>query len=255
MLSGFVPRRLVLTELGLWGAARGFLAGREPSLRLDDATRRIFRRFAELLLESVARFIRQLGELAKGRQILERLEPEELEEMAGGAVDQRSPGLVPLAEDAHEIALEQQLQHRTGVDAAHVVHLGPRHRLAVGDDGKRLHLRAREPHRLLLGQVTHERRVLRAGPEHPSACYFVEVHTARRVVLLQLDEELLHLLLRRVRELRELARLDGAVRCEDERLEEPAEVRALEQDVVDPLERLARRCKGRRVEVVTAWQR
>ena len=173
------PRPRAARGLGLGGAARGVLG-----------------RLAELVLERLARLVGELGELAQRRQILERLQPEELEEVARRAVNQGPSGLVALAEDAHEIALEQELQHGAAVDAAHVVDLGTRDRLPVRDDRERLDLRAREAHGLLLREVADERRVLRARAEDPAAGHLVEVHAARRVVVLQLGEELLHLLLR-----------------------------------------------------------
>ncbi len=60
-------------------------------------------------------------------------------------------------------------KHRTAVDAADVVDLGPRDRLAVGDDRQRLQHRARQPLRLARDQPRHPGRVVGVGPQVPAA--------------------------------------------------------------------------------------
>ncbi len=191
------------------GAAPG-----NTSPRVASATRR------ESSLSSV-------NSLRVGR-ILQRLEREEREERGRRSVEQRPPGLVLLAEDAHQVALEQELQRGAAVDAANVVDFRARDRLAVGDDGERLQLRARQPHGTLARELADERRVLDARAVEPAAGDFVEHDAARRVRLLELRQRLAHLLDGRRRQPGELTRLHGPVAREHQRFEKTAQVRARE---------------------------
>ena len=159
----------------------------------------------ELLLDRATTVLVELGELAQGGQILQRLQPEQLQERRARAVEDRPARLVLLAEDADEIALEQQLEHRAAVHAADVVHLGPRDRLPIRDDRERLDLRTREAHRLLARHVSHERRVHGARAEDPAAGDLVELYAATLVLFAQLLEHLRDLPRRRARELADLS--------------------------------------------------
>src|SRR5262249_3160369 len=145
---------------------------------------------------------------------------EEFEKRRRRSVKKRTPRLVLLSEDLHEIALEQELEHRAAIDAANVVDLGTRDRLAIREDRERLHLRAREAHRFLLREIAAERPELRVRSEEPTAGDFVELHAARRKFALQLRENRARFFQRRARGLRELVRLDRLVAREDERFDE-----------------------------------
>ena len=183
-------------------------------------------RLAELALDDAAGVLVELRELTQCRQIFHRFEPEELQKLRRGSVKQRTTGLVFLPEDADQIALEEQLEHGPRVDTANVVDLGARDGLPVGEDGERLDLRARELHRLLLGEIAYERRVGSARAEDPAARDLVELHAAVRVADLELAKQVLHVLQGRRRRLRQLGRFDRPITREHERLEQPCEVRS-----------------------------
>ena len=83
---------------------------------------------------------------------------------------------------------------------------------------------ARQLHGLLLREVAHERGVGGVGAEDPAAGHLVELEAARRVLRLQLEEDVLHFLRLRRRALGEITRLDRRVAGEDEGLDQPLEV-------------------------------
>ena len=145
-------------SLGAVRARRRRAASRPASDRWTTAARRRARRSDAAVLRLRA----ELLDLAQRRQIGERREPEDLEEAR--ASSRRAigrPGTSRWPGDRAPVALEQAAQHRARVDAAHVLDLGARHRLPVGDDRERLERRARDPQRRALLDLAHERRELR----------------------------------------------------------------------------------------------
>ena len=58
--------------------------------------------------------------------------------------------------DPHQAPLEQAAQDGTGVHAAHVLDLGARHRLLVGDHREGLERSTRQAQRRLRLEVLHE---------------------------------------------------------------------------------------------------
>ncbi len=137
-------------------------------------------------------------EIAQGRQVAQRLQVEELEELDGRAVQQRTPRLLLLAHDLDQLALEQDLEHRAAVDAAHVIDLRARHGLAVGDDRQGLELRTAEPRGLGLKQLLNPLRVVWVRAELEAAGDLPQHDPLRIHVDLQLLERELDLILRRV---------------------------------------------------------
>ena len=85
----------------------------------------------------------------------------------------------------------QQLQRRRRIDAANVVDLGPRDRLAIRDDRERLELRARQAHRPARDQLLHPRRELRPRAELIAARDLLQDQAAVAVILGELRERLL----------------------------------------------------------------
>ncbi len=146
-----------------------------------------------LLLDDLAVLLGELVELAQRGQRGQVLQREELEELAGGAVEDGPARLLLLAEDLDELPLQQRLHHRAAVDAADLLDLGAGHRLPVGDDGQRLERGAGEPLRLHLEEAAGEGRVVGRGAELPAARHLVEHDAARplAVVAGELVERLL----------------------------------------------------------------
>src|SRR5262249_33005997 len=113
--------------------------------------------------------LRELVKLPQRRQILEILQIEELEELLARPVQHRPPRLLLLAEDADEAAVEEDLHGAAAVHAADLVDLGAGDRLAVGDDGEHLELRARELDGLSGDELAHPVGVHRVGAELKAA--------------------------------------------------------------------------------------
>src|SRR5439155_26472600 len=95
------------------------------------------RRHRRFFLDDLARLFRQFLELAQSRQLRQIAQVEQVEKFLRGAVEERPPRLVLLAEDADQLALEERLGDGAAIDAAQVLDLRPRHRLPLGDDCER----------------------------------------------------------------------------------------------------------------------
>src|SRR4029078_4377942 len=67
------------------------------------------------------------------RQLLQRREPEALEELLGGAVLHRAPRDLGPTRHLDELVVQQRAQHRPGLHAADRFDLAAHHRLPVGD--------------------------------------------------------------------------------------------------------------------------
>ena len=156
------------------------------------------------------------------------LQPEELEKVRGRSVKKGPPRLVLLAEDANQIALEEELECRSAVDSSDLVDLRARDRLPVRCNRKRFDLGARQLDRALARELPDERRELNARPKEPTARNLVEHDPASRVVRLQLAQERSDLLERRRGHLGQLTGRHGLVGREDERLEEASKMLACE---------------------------
>src|SRR5690606_9617057 len=97
------------------------------------------------LLENVLRLFAQLGELTQTRQVLERLQTEQLEESGCRAVQHRAPGFVFLSQYLDQLALEQTFDHLPRIDATDVVDFRAGRGLAISDDRESFELRATQP--------------------------------------------------------------------------------------------------------------
>ena len=117
-----------------WGDGRRGVELRSGRLREPDLGEHV----PQLSLHHAARLLGELRELPEGGQVLQGSQPEELQEVRGRSVEQRSTWLVLLAEDADEVPLEEHLQHGAAVHAANVVDLRPRDGLPVCQDGEGL---------------------------------------------------------------------------------------------------------------------
>ena len=116
-----------------------------------------------------AALLGQLAVLAQGRQLAQVVQAEEVEELLGRAVEQRPTDLLALAQDAHQAAVEEQLERRARVDATDLIDLGARDGLAVGDDRQGLELGARQPHRSPGDELLHPRRERRVRAQRVAA--------------------------------------------------------------------------------------
>src|SRR5438477_10384865 len=81
--------------------------------------------------------------------MLERLEPDDVEETHRGAVELRLPGTRAAPDLGDEVAQLEVGKHALAVDASHIFNARPRNRLLVGHYRKRLVRRLREPARNL----------------------------------------------------------------------------------------------------------
>src|SRR5262245_149125 len=92
-----------------------------------------------------------LVQLPVAGEILERREPEALQELLRRAVQERLARELRPPRDPDEPAIDQAPQHGAGLDAADRLDLGLRDRLAVGDDRQRLERRRADALRPGLG--------------------------------------------------------------------------------------------------------
>ena len=114
--------------------------------------------------------LQRLGDLLERRQFLQRAQAEVVEEGPGGGVQRRPARRIAMADDVDPAAALQRLDDlRRHRHAADVLDVAARHRLAVGDDGQRLHHRARIARRLFRLQALDEGLELRPGLEAPAA--------------------------------------------------------------------------------------
>ena len=178
-------------------------------------------------LEERAALFAQVTELLQRGQVREVVEPEELEEVSGGAIQQRAPGLFLAAHHLDELTLAQRVERVARVHAADVIHLGTRHGLAIGHDGQRLDLRTRQAHRLGRHQLPHEGGVARSGAELIPTCDEIQADTALFVVVGQLDEQWANLPERSARRGGQLLLGERLLRHENEALEDGLEARGI----------------------------
>ena len=111
---------------------------------------------------------------------------------AGGAVGHRPAHHLGAPDLLDQSALDQRLHHAIHAHAAHLLDLGARDRLAIGDDGERLQRRLGEARRaeFVADQRLEPGGVFRLGDELPRARHAGEPIAAlgRLVVLRQLFE-------------------------------------------------------------------
>src|SRR6185437_3377018 len=101
----------------------------------------------ERRLQVALHLARHLGpgqEVLDGWQLVQRIEPEALEEEVSGAEEGRLPGSLGVTDHLDVAALLEQSRHALDVDAAQRRDLTARHRLAIGDDGQSLERRRRQ---------------------------------------------------------------------------------------------------------------
>src|SRR4029078_12102322 len=120
------------------------------------------------------------------RQVLQRLEAEELEKSSRGSIQERPACGFLLAEDADEIALEERAKDGAAIHAADVVDVWARDGVAIRDERCALELGAREAHRLLADEIANEGRVRDVRSEGVAARDFFQLDAAARVLGLQL---------------------------------------------------------------------
>ena len=167
----------------------------------------------------------ELAVLAERRQLAQIAEAEEIEKLLRRAVEDRPADLLALAEHADQRAIEQQAERRRRIDAADLVDLGARDRLAIRHDRERLELRARQPHRPARDQLLHPRRVARIRPELIAPRDLLERDSAVAILVGELREGLLEA--PHVADPRQLAKSlerDRPIGGEDQRLDEVPEL-------------------------------
>ena len=91
------------------------------------------------------------------------------------------PGIF-FADDADQIALEQDLEHGAAIDTSDLVNLRSCDGLPVREDGERFDLRAAELYGLELRCVANERGVHGVGAKHPAAGDLLELDAATSVL-------------------------------------------------------------------------
>ncbi len=171
-----------------FGRERGF--GRDPRLlgRKDRRVERVELRVLRALDQKLRRLgqlrdrwpgeagrlpsrsLVELRELAERRQLAQLLQPEEQQEVGGRAVQERPADLLLLADDLHQVPLEQAAKRAPGVHPPNGLDLRFGDRLTVGDDGQGLERRLRQAHGLGGEVAAHERGVLRHRPQLKTAC-------------------------------------------------------------------------------------
>ena len=205
-----------------------------------------FHRLAELGLGDAERLVRELGELAQRRQILERLQVEELEEVRRRAVENRPARLVFLAEDADRSRSSRSLSvaplstPRISSISGRV--MGCRY-AAIASVSSCARLSFTGPVRSARARTARTARssgtAIRPRPRR-ARCL------ARRYSALSSSITSLDLPRRRGREPRELRRLHRLVAREDERFEQTAQMRLRELRAASTSPSLVRLASSRR---------
>jgi hypothetical protein len=136
---------------------------------------------------------RQLSGGPERRQLFERAQAQVIEELACGGKQGRPAGRLAVADGLDPAAVFQRLEHLRGHgDAADLLDVAARHRLAVRNDGQRLEHRARVPGRLFRVQA------IQVGPhgggalEPPAAGQRNQFDAAPRPLAAQLVEQRAH---------------------------------------------------------------
>jgi len=156
------------------------------------------------------------------RQLGQVPEPEVVEELLGGAVEERTSHDFRAPADGDEVALEQGGEHRARVHAADRLDLALRDRLFVGDDRHGLERRARQPHALPAAQhPPHPLGVLGGRDQHPAARDLAQLDpgVARGVAGAELPQRLGDVGGRRLERFREQALRQRLVGGEEQRLD------------------------------------
>jgi hypothetical protein len=134
--------------------------------------------------------LQSLRDFLERRQLLERAQPEVVEELSGGGVQRRAAGRLAVADHVDPAARLERLDDlRRHHDPAHVLDVASGDRLAVGDDGERLHHRARVARRLLGEQALDVGPELGPRLEAPAARELRQLHGAPAPLLAQLAEQ------------------------------------------------------------------
>ena len=116
-----------------------------------------------------------------------------LQECGCGAVQHRASRSVGAAHFIHQSLAQQILKDAVRVDAANLIHLRPRHRLAVGNNCQRFKCGLRKAL-----AATHAQQQLKVGRDSRRGCKLhliagaLQAQAACCVVLLQLQQSSLH---------------------------------------------------------------
>src|SRR5204863_1188975 len=133
----------------------------------------------------------RLGDFLERRQLLERAQAEVVEELARGRVKRRAARRLAMAYRVDPAASLERLDDlRRNGDAADVLDVAARHRLPVGDDGERLHHRARVARRLLRVEALDVRLELDGGLESPAARHVDQLDRAALPFLGELRQQI-----------------------------------------------------------------
>ena len=155
-------------------------------------------------------------------QVVDRLQPEQLQEQRRGAVQHgaelRAAGLLD------QPAVGQRGGGRLGGHAADPRHLGAGDRLQVGDDRQRLGLRGRQRRGARAGEQPAGGLLgVRVRGERVAATDLAQQDTAAAERVTQLAERLRHVVLGCLQRVRELVDRDGLRRQEQQRLDQARE--------------------------------
>src|SRR5512133_3400745 len=239
LLFRLLDRLLQLVQRGVALRAGGLERRRQRGIRELLHQPLHAGRWRRLLLDDLPVLARELVELAERRERREILQGEELQELAGGPVQDGAPRLLLLPEDLDELPLQERLHDGAAVDRADLLDLRPRDRLPVRDDRERLERGAGQPLRLDPEEPAGEVRVEGRRPELPAAGHLVQDDAADplAVVARELIERLGQPLLVDPGRAPELLDAERPLGDEEERLDDRA----------DPLGREAAR---RRLQLV-----
>ena len=126
---------------------------------------------------------RRVAGAVERRQLVEALQAEVVEQLAGRGEQRRPAGRLAVADRLDPAAVLELLDDRAGDgDAADVLDVAAGHRLAVGDDRQRLQHRARIARRPLGAQARQVGGHLRAALEAPAARQLDQVDALVRVL-------------------------------------------------------------------------
>ncbi len=127
--------------------------------------------------------ILQFLQLCKGRQVVQLLQAEIVQEVAGGAEQFRLAGHVAMTDDADPVAFVKGLDDvRIHGDAADLFDFAAGDRLSIGDERQRLEQRARIFRGSLLPQARHRLRHRRPDLYPVPAGYFHQFESAALIV-------------------------------------------------------------------------
>src|SRR5581483_7809951 len=133
----------------------------------------------------------RLRDLLERRQLLQRAQAELVQELAGGGIERRPARGLAMPHDVDPAVVLERLDDLGGDrDAADVLDVAPRDRLAVGNDGEGLHDGTRVARRFFGEQPLDVRLEIGPGLEAPAARHRHQLDRAPAPFFAQLVEEL-----------------------------------------------------------------